>query len=150
MQQEIEDAAAAAQRHFYDKYPNKEDWTTKSVHEFINKATSKVKFSSISELNKQLPIADPKHTPELLGQLKLHYKEYEESPEMQQENLWMFATSTMDSVSKVKWLQRWNQSLSLREFLKFPKLRFNDHAFPPWLYKATWWAHVYYAKHLSN
>jgi len=102
LQQEIGDAVAAAQRRFYDKYPNKEDWTTKSIHEFINKAVSKVKSSSISELKKHLPIADPKHTPEFLGQIKLHYEEHEESPEMQQEKLWMLATSTMDSLMKVK------------------------------------------------
>jgi hypothetical protein len=72
LQQEIGDAAAAVQRRFYDKYPNKEDWMTKSVHEFINNAVSKVKSSSISELKKQLPIADPKHTSEFLGQIKLH------------------------------------------------------------------------------
>jgi hypothetical protein len=105
LQQKIGDAAVAAQRRFYDKYPKKEDWTTKNVYEFINKAVSKVKFSSISELKKQLSIADPKHTPEFLGQIKLHYEEHEESSEMQQEKLWMFSTLAMDSLMKVKWLQ---------------------------------------------
>lgn len=53
---------------------------------------SKAKSSSSSELKKQLPIVDPKHTPQLLGQIKLHYEEHEESPEMQQEKLWLIAT----------------------------------------------------------
>ena len=42
-----------------------------------------MKSLSISELKKQLPIADPKHIPEFLGQIKLHYEEYVLSPEMQ-------------------------------------------------------------------
>jgi hypothetical protein len=37
----------------------------------------------------------------------------------------------------VKWLQRWNQSATLKEALKFPKPSFNDSMFPEWLYKAT-------------
>ena len=79
MQQEIGDAVAAAQRRFYDKYPNKEDWMTKSIHECIDKAVNKVKSSFISKLKKQLPIADPKHPPEFLGQIKLQYEEHKES-----------------------------------------------------------------------
>jgi hypothetical protein len=61
-----------------------------------------VKSSSIFELKKQLSVADPKHTLEFLEQIKLHYEKHEESPDMQQEKLWMFATSAMDSFMKVK------------------------------------------------
>jgi hypothetical protein len=50
LQQEIREAAAAAQRKFYEKFPNKEDWSAKSVHEFINKAVDKVRTSNLSEL----------------------------------------------------------------------------------------------------
>jgi hypothetical protein len=39
-------------------------------------------------------------------------------------------------------VNRWNQSPSLREAMKFPKPGFSDNMFPDWLYKATWWAHV--------
>jgi hypothetical protein len=52
LQQEIREAAAAAQRKFYEKFPNKEDWSAKSVHEFINKAVDKVRTAAFSELKK--------------------------------------------------------------------------------------------------
>jgi hypothetical protein len=141
-QQEIGEAAAAAQRKFYEKFPNKEDWSTKSVHEFINKAVDKVRTSTFSELKKQLPIANPRHTKHFLEQVKTHYESNDDSPEMQQEKLWMLATSTMSPNMKVKWLHRWNQSPSLREAMKFPKPSFSDNMFPDWLHKATWWAQV--------
>jgi hypothetical protein len=54
----------------------------------------------------------------------------------------MLVTSAMSPTMKVKWLQRWNQSATLREALKFPKPGFNDSMFPEWLHKATWWVHV--------
>jgi hypothetical protein len=53
-----------------------------------------------------------------------------------------FILSAMSPTMKVKWLQRWNQSATLRETLKFPKPGFNDSMFPKWLYKGTWWAQV--------
>jgi hypothetical protein len=46
---EIGEAVAAAQKKFYEKFPNKEDWYAKSVHEFINKAVDKVRTSTLSE-----------------------------------------------------------------------------------------------------
>jgi hypothetical protein len=64
--QEIGEAAAAVQRKFYEKFPNKEDWSAKSIHEFINKAVDKVRTSTLSELKKQLPIANPRHTKHFL------------------------------------------------------------------------------------
>jgi hypothetical protein len=112
------------------------------VHEFINKAVEKARTSTLSELKKQLPIADPKHTKHFLEQVKAHYGCNDDSPEMHQEKLWMLATSAMSPTMKVKWLQRWNQSATLREALKFPKPGFNDSMFPEWLQKATWWAQV--------
>jgi hypothetical protein len=65
-QQEIGEAVATAQRKFYEKFPNREDWSSKSVHEFINKTMDKVRTSTLSELKNQLPIADPKHTKHFL------------------------------------------------------------------------------------
>jgi hypothetical protein len=78
------------------------------VHDLINSAVDKVRTSTLSELKKQLPIADPKHTKHFLEQVKIHYECNDESPEMQQEKLWMLATSAMSPSMKVKWLQRWN------------------------------------------
>jgi hypothetical protein len=103
----------------------------------------KVKVQCNSELKKLLPIADPKHTPQFLEQIKLHYEMNDETPEMTQEKLWMLATSAMDPAVKVKWLERWNKSPALREALKFPKPRFGDADFPEWLRKATWWSQVF-------
>jgi ribosomal protein L13E len=91
-------------------------------------------------LKKQLPIADPRHTKHFLEQVKTHYDSNDDSPEMQQENLWMLATSAMSPNMKVKWLHRCNQSPSLRKAMKFPKPGFSDNMFPDWLHKATWWA----------
>jgi hypothetical protein len=54
---------------------------------------------------------------------------------MQQEKLWMLATSVMNPTMKVKWFQRWDQSATLKEALKFPKPGFNDSMFPEWLHK---------------
>jgi hypothetical protein len=136
------DAAAAAQRKFYEKYPNPADWTSTAVHEWVSKVVDRVKVASHSELKKQLPIADPKHTTAFLEQVKFHYETHDESPEMTQEKLWMLATSAMDISMKIKWLERWNKSPSLREALKFPKPKFSDIDFPEWLHKATWWAQV--------
>jgi hypothetical protein len=107
------------------------------VHEFTNKAVKKVRTSTLSKLKKQLPITDPKYTKHFLEKVKAHYECNDDSPEMQQEKLWMLVTSAMSPTMKVKWLQRWNQSATLREALKFPKPGFNDSMFPKWLHKAT-------------
>jgi hypothetical protein len=139
-QQEIGEAVATAQRKFYEKFPNREDWSSKSVHEFINKTMDKVRTSTLSELKKQLPTVDPKHTKHFLEQVKSHYECNDDSPKIQQEKTSMLATSAMSPSMKVKWLQRWNQSPSLREALKFQKPNFNDSMFPNWLHKATCWA----------
>jgi hypothetical protein len=58
-------------------------WSAKSVHEFINKAVDKVRTSTLSELKKQLPIADPRHTKHFLEQVKTHYESNDDSLEMQ-------------------------------------------------------------------
>jgi hypothetical protein len=97
-----------------------------------------VKTTSKTELKKQLPCVDPKHTPTFLEQVKLHYEKYDEDPKITQEKLWIFATSAMDPSMKVKWIERWNQSHALCEALKFPKPRFSDGIVPEWLHKATW------------
>jgi hypothetical protein len=91
LQQEIGEVIVATQRKFYEKFPNKEDWSTKSVHDFINKAIEMLRTS--------------KH---FLEQVKTHYECNDDSPKMQQEKLWMLATSAMSPSMKVKWLQRWN------------------------------------------
>ena len=99
-------AAATVQRKFYKKLPNKEDWSAKSINEFINKVVDKVRTSTLSELKKQLPTADPKHTKYFLEQIKIHNKYSDDLLKMQQEKLWMLATSTMSLNMKVKWLHR--------------------------------------------
>ena len=138
----MRDAAATAQRKFYEKYPDPTHWTSSAVDEFVSKAVERVRLTSHSELKKQLPIADPKHTPMFLEQVKSHYETHDKNPEMTQEKLWMLATSAMDTSMKINWLERWNSSPTLREALKFPKPKFSDLDFPKWLHKVTWWAHV--------
>jgi hypothetical protein len=64
--QEFGKAATAVQKKFYEKFPNREGWSSKSMHEFISKVVDKVRTSTLSELKKQLPIADPKHTKHFL------------------------------------------------------------------------------------
>lgn len=147
-QQELGEAASAAKRRFYERYPEPHQWTSKSVDDWINKAVKRTAEGFLSELKKLLPIADPEHTPAFLEEIKLHYEKYDESPEMTQEKLWMFATSAIPPKMKVKWLQRWNSSPSMRESHRFPKPRFPDVIFPPWLHKATWWAQVKYCLNL--
>ena len=80
-----------------------EDWSSKSVHELINKAVDKVRTSTFSELKKQLPIVNPKYTKHFLKQIKSHYKCNDDSLKMQQEKLWMFATFAMNPPMKMKW-----------------------------------------------
>jgi transposase len=82
LQQEIGKVAAAAQRTFYEKLPNKDDWSTKSVQEFINNVVDKVRTSSLSKLKKQLSIANPKHTKQFLEEVKTHYKYNDDSPKI--------------------------------------------------------------------
>lgn len=78
------------------------------MHEYINKAVDKVRTSTLSELNKQLPTTDPKHTKHFLEQVKSHFECNDDSPKIQQEKTWMLAISAMSPSMKVKWLQRWN------------------------------------------
>lgn len=142
LQQELGKAAASARRKFYEKYPDPIQWTSKSVDEWVNSAVKKVEDKLLSELRKQIPVADPKHTAAFLEQIKAHYEKVDDNPEMQQEKLWMLATSAMAPNMKVKWLQRWNSAPSIREAHRFPKPNFADVVFLPWLHKATWWAQV--------
>jgi hypothetical protein len=61
-----------------------------------------VRTTSKTELKKQLPCTDPKHTPTFLEQVKLYYEKYDEDPEITQERLWIFATSAMLPSIKVE------------------------------------------------
>ena len=76
------EAAAQAQQRYYDKFPIPSDWTTGTVDNYIFKAVEKVRTTSKTELKKQLPCADPKHTPIFLEQVKLHYEKFDEDPEI--------------------------------------------------------------------
>ena len=147
-QQEIGEAASNAELRFYEMYPEKHMWTNKSVDEWVRLAVEKVVATQQGELRKFLPVADPKHTPAFLEQVKVHY-EKNESPEMQQEKLHMFATSAIPTKMKIKWLERWNSPESIRKSHRFPKPSFADTVFPPWLHRATWWAQVFYFNRLS-
>ena len=125
-----------------EKFPNESSWTSAKVQDFVSAAVKKVKVHLTSELKKQLPIADPKHSSDFLQQIRNHYEIREDDPEMSQEKLYYLATSAMVPTMKVKWLERWNQPSSLREQVRFPKSKFADHDFPEWLHKATWWSQV--------
>jgi hypothetical protein len=107
-QHELGEAAAQAQRRYYDKFLEPSAWTEGVVDDYIFKAVEKVRTTSKTELKKQLPCADPKHNPTFLEQVKLHFEKYDEDPEITQEKLWIFATSAMDPSMKVKWIERWN------------------------------------------
>jgi len=142
IQQELGEAASIAEQKFYQKYPDPDQWTTRSVDDWVRTSVKKVEDKLIAEMRKHLPVADPKHTPAFLEEVKLHYEKFDDQPEMQQEKLWMLATSAMPAKMKVKWLQRWNSSAAIRDSHRFPKPSFNDVTFPPWLHRATWWAQV--------
>jgi hypothetical protein len=76
------EAAAQAQRRYYDKFPDPSDWIAVVVDDYIFKAVEKVRTTSKMELKKQLPCTDPKHTPTFLEQVKLHYEKYDEDLEI--------------------------------------------------------------------
>ena len=67
---------------FYEKYPDPAHWTSSAVNKFVSKAVEKMRLTSHSELRKQLPIADPRHTPIFLEHVKSHYETYDENHEM--------------------------------------------------------------------
>jgi hypothetical protein len=137
MQHELGEATTQAQHRYYDRFPNPSEWSTGAIDDYVFKAVEKVRTTTKTELKKQLPCADPKHTPTFLEQVKVHYEKYDENLEITQEKLWIFATSAMDPFMKVKWIERWNLSPALRETFKFPKPGFSDSVFPDWLHKAT-------------
>ena len=141
-QQEIGVLASSAERKFYDRYLNPEDWTSQRVDDIVGKAVTRAKVHYKSELKKILPIADPQNTHVFLAEVKTHYESRDDGVEMKLEKFWMLAVSAMDPSMKVLWLERWNQPPSLRMQLKFPKQGFNDDVFYTWLNKATWWAQV--------
>jgi len=85
LQQELGEAVAAAQRRFYDKYPDPQDWTSKSVDDWVSSAVKKVEDKFQAELKKHLLVADPKHTSTFLEQIKVHYEMNDEAPEMNDE-----------------------------------------------------------------
>lgn len=144
MQQEIGEATAVAQRRFYERYPNPEDWTAKRLEELVHRAVKKTKVHYKGELKKMLPVADPSNTIPFLEEVKYHYESHDEDPEMKLEKLWMLGTSVMDPIMKVLWLERWNQPAKLRVQLRFPKPNFSDDTFLIWLHKATWWSQVHF------
>ena len=113
MQQEIGEVVVVAQRKFYKKYPNPEDWTAKRLDELVNKAVKKTKVHYKSELKKMLLVVDPVNTSSFLDEVKSHYECHDEEPEMKIEKLWMLGTCAMDLSMKVLWLERWNQPLVL-------------------------------------
>ena len=113
LQHEIAEAAAVAQRKFYEEHPGSNKMSLAGIHEYINKRVEKFRKSALSTLKKHLPIADPKQTDEFLEQVKLHYEVHSEATvEMSQEKLWALAVSAMHPSQKVKWLQKWNKSAS--------------------------------------
>ena len=79
------DAAATAQRKFYEKYPNPAHWTSSAIDEFISKVVERVRLTSNADLKKQLPIADPRLNSIFLQQVKSHYETHDENPEMIQD-----------------------------------------------------------------
>ena len=101
----------------------------------------KIEDKLVAELRKHLPVADSKLTPLFLDEVKVHYEKFDEL-EMLQEKLYMLATSAMPPRMMVKWLQRWNSSVAIRDAHRFPKVGFADSKFPEWLNRATWWAQV--------
>ena len=113
--------AASAERKFYDRYPNPEDWISQCVDDIVGKAVTRANVHFKSELKKILPIVDPHNTPVFLAKVKTHYECRDDSVEMKLEKLWMFVVYAMDPSIKVFWLERWNQPPSLRIQLKFPK-----------------------------
>ena len=93
LQQELGEAVAHATRIFKEKYPEKSsEWTTGKLYEIIGKAVDKVKKDMSSDVKKQLPIADPRQTPQFLEQVRVHYESREDDPEMSQEKLWYLST----------------------------------------------------------
>jgi hypothetical protein len=114
------EAAAQAQRWYYDRFPDPLEWSTGVIDDYVFKAVEKVRTTTKTEL----------HTPTFLEQVKVHYEKYDENPEIAKEKLWIFATSAMDPFMKVKWIERWNLSPALRETFNFPKPGFSDSVFP--------------------
>ena len=96
------------------------------MNEFVFKGIERLRLTSHSELKKQLLIADPKHYPMFLKEMKSHYETHDENSEITQEKLWMLATLAMDTSIKINRLESWNSSPALREALKFSKPKFND------------------------
>ena len=82
LQSEIAEASTQAQMRFYQAFPDKSQWTANSVQQYINEAVRQCKASTISELKRQLAVADPKLTDDFLGTVKKHYEMFEHSPEM--------------------------------------------------------------------
>jgi hypothetical protein len=123
------------------KNPDSSNWTDRNAEEWVRKAVKKVEDKLVAELRKHLPVADPKLTAAFLQEVKAHYEKFDE-PEMLQEKLYMLATSAMPPRMMVKWLQRWNSSVAIRDAHRFFKTSFADSKFLDWLNRATWWAQV--------
>ena len=80
----MEDATLATLRKFYEKYLNHTHWTLKAVDEWVFKVVNSMWLTFHLVLRKQLPVADPKHNPLFLEQVKSHYGTHNESHEMTQ------------------------------------------------------------------
>ena len=141
LQQEIAEAAHAAEDKYKMKNLDATNWTDRNAEEWVWKAVKKVEDKLVAELRKHLSVADPKLTPLFLKEIKAHYEKFDE-PKMLQEKLYILAISAMPPRMMVKWLQRWNSSVAIRDAHRFPKASFADSKFPEWLNRATWWAQV--------
>ena len=123
------------------------------MKEAIADALQKIRHTTQNELKKHLLVADPAHGTDFLNQIKVHYENRVDDPEMSHEKLWYLAMTAMRSHTKVKWLERWNQSPALRDAARFPSRKFADHSFHVWLKKAVWWnqvLHCYFNSFIIN
>jgi hypothetical protein len=58
------------------------------------------------------------------------------------EKLQMIATTSVNSVFKIKWLRWWNFSDMSRESLRFPLGDIKEKELEKWLIKASFWTQV--------
>ena len=76
------------------------------MRDAIEDALQKIRNTTQNKLKKYLPMADPAHGTDFLNQMKVHYENRADDPEMLQEKLWYLTTTAMRSHTKVKWLER--------------------------------------------
>ena len=78
IQQEIAEAAHAAEDKYKMKNPDSANWTDRNAEEWVRKAVKKVEDKLVAELRKHLPVADPKLTHGFLEEVKTHYEKFDE------------------------------------------------------------------------